>query len=284
MSIVTQAHRDTYNELGAVRIEGAMDPASLDFATQLIDHIIAELRAGRVAPRSQSDPVFKDIFFEDHDGYIRLVNAMPRFPQLRDWLLSTPAPQTVADLIGADSLRVWLDGTFSKTGSDDKTATPWHNDECTFSFQGEHLPSLWIALSDVDENNSPLITLSGSHRDTHRYHSPFSPQDVAAPAEFRPWSELLNRVAAEDADIQQWTAKRGDVLVIHPRTIHASLPRRSPVEGRRLALTVRWIGSDVVWLPTPLTRLAPFDENPAMVEGEAPPEALFPVVWRRGSN
>ena len=57
MSLVQQKHRDTYAELGAVRIEQVMDPDTLDVATGLIDHIIAELRGGRVAPRAQPDPV-----------------------------------------------------------------------------------------------------------------------------------------------------------------------------------------------------------------------------------
>lgn len=283
MSLVQQKHRDTYAELGAVRIEQVMDPDTLDVATGLIDHIIAELRGGRVAPRAQPDPVFAEIFFEDHDGYTRLVNAMPRFPQLRNWLLNTPAADVVADLIGADSLRIWFDATFSKTGDDLATATPWHNDECAFSLLGEQIPSFWIALSDVDEDNSPLITLAGSHLDTWRYYSSFSPQDLAMPPGFRPWNDLLERVAADDADIRHWTVKRGDVLVIHPKTIHASLPRRAGCDGRRLALTVRWVGDDVVWQPTPLTRMEPFNENPLMREGEPPPESLFPVVWRRGN-
>lgn len=281
MSRVTQAHRDTYAELGAVRIEQVYTPEQLDEATALIDEIIAALRAGEVPPREQQDPVFKDIFLEDHDGYVRVVNAMPRFPALRDWLLAGPAAGTVADVTGADSLRIWLDGTFSKTGNAGETATPWHNDECTFSLVGEQLPSFWIALSDVDEDNSPLITLTGSHRDKHRYYSTFSPQGQSIPPGFHPWQELLDRATAPDALIETWTARRGDVLLIHPKTIHASLPRRSPVEGRRLAFTVRWVGSDVVWRPTPITRLAPFDDNPLMREGEPPPEALFPVVWRR---
>ena len=281
MSVVTQAHRDTYAELGAVRVEQVFEPGELDQATALIDAILAALRAGEVPPREIEDPVFKDIFLEDHDGYVRLVNAMPRFPALRDWLLGTVAAETAADVMGADSLRVWLDATFSKTGSAPETATPWHNDECTFSLRGEHLPSFWIALTDVDADNSPLITLSGSHRDAHRYYSPFSPQGQPLPPGFRPWQELLDRVAAPDAAIETWTVRRGDALLIHPKTIHASLPRRAQTDGRRLALTVRWIGSDVVWKPTPITRLAPFDHNPLMREGEPPPEALFPVVWRR---
>ena len=281
---VRESHRQTYRALGAVRIEGAVVPAAIDALEAQLDDIIARLRAGAVPPRDREDPVFRDIEFEDHDGYVRLVNAAPRFPPLRQWLLDNRCAEIVARVIGAEHLRIWLDATFAKDGRAPETATPWHNDECTFSLQGEHLPSLWIALTDVDESNAPLITLAGSHRDEFRYHSPMSPQDVEPPPGFRPWSELVDRVESPDADIRIWTAKRGDVLLIHPKTIHASLPRRATEDGRRVAFTVRWIGSDVVWRPTPVTMLAPFDRDPRMREGEPPPEALFPIVWRQSRS
>jgi ectoine hydroxylase-related dioxygenase (phytanoyl-CoA dioxygenase family) len=279
---ITEAQRATYAELGTVRIEGVFDPAFVARMTAIVDDSIAALRSGRLPKRETADPVFRDIEFEDHDGYVRLVNLMPRMPRLRELLLDSPAAATVGELIGAQSLRIWLDATFSKVGVAAETATPWHNDECTFTFQGEQMPSLWIALTDVDERNSPLVTLAGSHRDRVRYHSPFLPSNVERPDDYRPWTELLGRVAAPDADLRTWTARAGDVLVIHPRTIHGAPARQAGVAERRLAFTVRWVGSDVRWRPNPLTfGLSPFDRHPLMLRDAPPPEELFPVVWRR---
>ncbi len=281
MTVVSDDHRRTYESIGTVHMPGVLDTSAVAELTALLDRVIDDLRSGALGPRTDPDAVFRDIEFEDHDGYVRLVNAMPRVPEIHDWVIRSGLASLVGDLIGADSLRVWLDATFSKVGLAPETATPWHNDECTFSFQGEHLPSLWIALTDIDEDNAPLVTLAGSHKDPHRYHSTFSPQDIEPPPEFHPWSELLARVEDPDANLRTWTVKAGDILVIHPKTIHGSLPRKGNADGRRLAFTVRWVGSDVVWEPTPLTMLAPFDRHPAMVRGEPPPESLFPVVWRR---
>ena len=281
MSRVTDEQRRMYAEVGTAHLPGMVAPAAVAELTALIDEVIDGLRDGSLSRRGEPNPVFRDIEFEDHDGYVRLVNAMPRVPAIREWLLRSNLAEVVADLIGASSLRMWLDGTFSKVGLAPETATPWHNDECTFSLQGEQLPSLWIGLTDVEENNAPLITLAGSHKDKHRYHSTFSPQDVERPPNFRPWSELLARAQASDADIRVWTVKAGDILIIHPKTIHASLPRTGDAAGRRLAFTVRFVGSDVVWDPTPLTMLSPFDKHPLMERGKPPPEELFPVVWQR---
>jgi len=282
MSKVTQAHIDAYDELGTVRVPGVFDPPFVRRLTALLDAATDALRAGRFPKRTGPDPVFRDIEFEDHDGYVRLVNLMPQLPALRAAILDSPAAETVAALTGATSLRFWLDATFSKVGLASETATPWHNDECTFTLQGAQLPSLWIALTDVGPDNSPLQTLARSHRDRHRYHSTFLPQDKERPANYRPWSELLERVHAPDADIRTWTAEAGDILLIHPKTIHGAPPRRADQGGRRLAFTLRWVGSDVLWQPNPLTLgLAPFDRHPAMSVDAPPPEAVFPIVWRR---
>lgn len=282
MSRVTTDHVDTYRRLGAVRVDGVFDRAFIDSLTGLLDESIAKLRSGALPRQSASpDPVFRDIEFEDHDGYIRLVNLMPRVPAIREAILESPAAQTVAALTRATSLRFWLDATFSKEGNANETATPWHNDECTFSFQGDHLPSCWIALTDVGPDNSPLQTLDGSHRDAHRYHSTFFPRDVDRPPNYRPWQELLDRVHAPGAPISTWTAQAGDMLLIHPKTIHGAPPRAASAPGRRLAFTLRFVGSDVVWQPNALTfGLAPFDRDPRMQRDAPPPEAVFPVIWR----
>ena len=281
MSRVSSAQRLTYQELGTVHIPGQVAAPAIAELTDILDEVIETLRRGNLGPRVEPHPLFHDTEMEDHDGYVRLVNAMARVPTIREWVLRSDLAEVVADLIDVDSLRLGLDGTFSKVGVAAETATPWHNDECTSSLLGEHMPTVWIALTDVDENNSPLITLAGSHRDQHRYYSPFSPEHVEPPPNYLPWSELLARAQAPDADIRVWPVKAGDILVNHPKTIHASQPRRSDNGARRLAFTVRWLGSDVVWDPNPLTMLSPFDTNPLMERGKPPPEELFPVVWRR---
>ena len=284
MSTITQRHRDTYDAVGAVRVDGVFSEAWVDSFTRVVDDLISRVRAGTIPSLVPPHPVYQPIVFEEHDGYVRMISTLPHAPRLSELLLASLAPKIVADTIGADSLRLWVDGTFLKEGNAAGTATPWHNDQCTYSLIGEHVPSLWIALTDVDEDNSPLTTLAGSHRDAWRYHSPFSPQDVPTPTGFKPWQHLLDRVRAPDADIRVWPVKRGDAIVLHPKVIHGSLPRHASSAGRRIGFSVRWIGDDVVWAPNVLNQLAPFDRNPLMQAGKPPPEVIFPVVWRRGAT
>lgn len=277
--MIEARHIEQYALEGCTKVDGAF----LDWVgplSEAIDRVHAAFRAGAApAPlvaASQNPPSIH----LSGEGGVQLRNCLPCDRGFLDWLERSPAAALVGRLMGAASVRFWMDATFLKEGDDPEAATPWHNDGCTFPFAGEMLPSLWIALTDVSEDNAPMLTLAGSNRDPWRYHSPLSRQDVTLPG-YRPWDELLARVAAPDADIRVWPARAGDMLLIHPKTIHASRPRAAGRPGRRLAFTTRWIGSDVVWAPDALSvHIAGLSDNPAMVVGRPPPETLFPVRWR----
>lgn len=281
MSKVTEANIAEYHETGCTRVEGVFDQHWVERLRAAIHRVEAAFDRGG-APALVADPPTQNppSIHRTGGGGIQLRNCMYADPALLEWLTDSPAAETVGTLMGATSLRFWMDATFIKRGDDPDSATPWHNDGCTFPFVGEHLPSFWVALTDVARDNAPMITLAGSNRDAHRYHSPLSPQDVTLPG-YRPWDELVARTQDPDADIRVWEARAGDVLLIHPKTIHASLPRAPGLPGERIALTTRWIGSDVVWAPDALSASIPrLSDNPAMIKGAPPPESLFPVLWR----
>ncbi|MDX2224275.1 MAG: phytanoyl-CoA dioxygenase family protein [Rhodospirillaceae bacterium] len=271
----------TYNEVGVGHVPGAFGADWVARMTALIDRIVAGLRAGTM--KFGESQISRPVEFEDHDGYTRLINTFWRVPEMRALVEENDCAAIVADVIGSDSMRPWLDGIFMKEGSAAETATPWHNDECTFPFSGSHSPSMWVALTDVGRDNAPLVTLAGSNKDPHRYFSTFAVQDRVPPPEFHPWSELLARVKAPDADLRVWEAKAGDMLVIHPKTIHSSLPRTATSGGRRLAFSLRWLGSDIRYRFNPTTRDSPFEKHPDIKEGEPLPAALFPITWRRAA-
>jgi len=278
---VTAEHLRTYAEEGAVLVPGAFSTAWVERLTGAIDRIVAQVRAEGIEAFAGSTTQ-NALSMDDREGAIILRNLMHHAPEFGEWLQASAAARIVATVIGADNVRFWMDASFLKEGTQPGTATPWHNDVCTFPFWGEHMPSFWVALTDVPEDNAPMRTLTGSHRDPFRYHSPLSRQDIPTPAGYRPWSELLERAEAADAPIRVWPAQAGDAMLIHPKTIHSSLPRRSSAPGRRLAFTTRWLGSDVVWQPDELAvRIPSLDNHPLMRRGCPPPEELFPVLWPR---
>ena len=212
---VSQEAIDSYREVGVAHVPGVFSRDWVERMTRVIDSVVTGLRDGSIAFGPHE--TMRDVEFEDHDGYVRLVNAYWRVPEMQALVEECGCAEVVADVIGSDEMRAWVDGTFLKEGSKEETATPWHNDECLFPFSGEHSPSMWVALTDMGPDNAPLLTLAGSNRDPHRYVSSWALEGVEAPPNFHPWSELLERVAAPDADIRVWEARAGDMLILHRR-------------------------------------------------------------------
>ncbi|NKB42689.1 MAG: hypothetical protein GKS03_00285 [Alphaproteobacteria bacterium] len=279
---VTQEIIDTYADIGVAHVPGAFSADWVAGMTEVIDDVINGLRAGTV--EFGPHEIQRDVEFEDHDGYVRLINLYNRVPAMNALIEGCDCAEIVADVIESDEMRAWMDGTFLKEGNAEETATPWHNDECLFPLQGHHSPSMWVALTDVGRDNAPLKTLARSNRDPHRYVSSWALEGAVAPANFHPWDELLERTEASDADIRVWEAKAGDMLVIHPKTIHASLPRTAGQNGRRIGFSLRWIGSDIRYEINPTAKLSPFQDSALLKEGELIPEEVIPVTWRRNSH
>ncbi len=273
-----------YQSEGCTKVEGAFRDW-VEPLTAALDQINARFDAGETPVPAQPSPVQN--LPSRHltgEGGLQLRNCMPLDPVFNDWAQNSPAAALVGTLMQATHTALWMDASFIKQdsglGSDPDAATPWHNDVCTFPFVGNHLPSLWIALTDVPEDNAPMLTIAGSNLDLHRYHSPLSRQDLSLPG-YRPWSELEARCADPQAPIKLWPARAGDALLIHPKTIHASRPRAPGLPGRRIAFTTRWIGSDVVWNPDPFSAtIAKLTDHPEMIPGHPPPESLFPILCR----
>lgn len=279
---VTQQIIDTYNEVGVTHIPGAFSQAWVKDMTKVIDDSVNGLRAGTI--EYGPHPTQRAVEFEDHGGYVRLINLFNRVPEMNALIEDCDCAEIVADVIGSDEMRAWVDGTFVKEGDAEETATPWHNDECLFPLKGHHAPSMWVALTDVDRNNAPLKTLAGSNNDPHRYFSSWALDGVEPPPNFHPWDELLERAHAPDADIRVWEAKAGDMLIIHPKTIHASLPRTAGQDGRRVGFSLRWIGSDISYEFNPTAKRSPFQDSDGLKDGERIPENVIPVTWRRNSQ
>lgn len=189
-----------YQSEGCTHVEGLFSGWVAPL-TEALDRIGAAFDAGEAPQPAHLSPVQN--LPSRHltgTGGIQLRNCMPLDPVFQDWAQNSPAAALVGTLMQATHTALWMDASFIKQGSDPDAATPWHNDVCTFPFTGDHLPSLWIALTDVSPENAPMLTLAGSNLDPHRYHSPLSRQDITLPG-YRPWSELEARCAAPDAPV-----------------------------------------------------------------------------------
>lgn len=283
-SLVTSAHIEQYAAEGCVRVRNVFDAATCAALTAAIDEAAAAFGtpafdALASGAKHQNPPTV-----HRGEGQMQLRNFAQHVPVLRNWLHHSVAGELVARLMGAQHVRFWMDATFLKWGSSPDSATPWHNDECTFPFRGAMMPSFWVALTNVGMDDAPMVTLRGSNLDPWRYHSPMSNPDAFV-TEHIPWGHLERRVAQPDAPKDLWPCEAGDILLIHPKTIHASLPRKAINAGRRIALTIRWLGDDVMWAPNPLTiRIPTLESTGLMRVGAPPPDTLFPIIWSRHAD
>jgi len=278
---VTRANIDQYREEGATLVKGAFSADWVEaLTTSILDIWAVFSRDETPAPVAESASQNPPSMNAELYGGVELRNIAPCSEAMQRWIHDSPAARYVAELTGAETVRFWMDSTFVKEPETGQDATPWHTDGSTYPFWGEQMPTMWLALTDVDEHNAPMQTLAGSQKLPYRFHSSLSRQDVELPG-YRPWQTLLDLVHAPDADIRVWPAERGDMLLMHPQMIHASQARKEGTPGRRVGLSTRWIGSDVVWQPDAYAVSIPkLSGNPAMRPGRPPAEQVFPVIYR----
>lgn len=284
--MISQLQRQDYETEGVVLIEQAFSPQWVARLTTAFDRLQGRIRAGLPLPHC-GDPGARDADgdFDARTGRAHLRNAAPHDSDVRAWAVESSAADLVASLLGVSTVQLWYDLWFCKeAGGGIEAATPWHHDSVGHCFEGPHIPSLWIALSDVGPDDAPLLTLPGSHRDPRLFPPPYRPGKEHWPlAEgYTPIEVMHAEVAAQTSRVQTWTVRAGDCLLIHPQTWHGSLPQRSP-ERRRLACTSRWLGSDLAFQPRPYSFNGYYRAADLLSVGARPPFDFLPTLVRSSS-
>lgn len=197
-------------------------------------------------------------------------------PEFRRFVFESPVAEAAARVMQSKQARFFFDEFFAKAPKSDE-ATIWHADRMGWPTVGKMVPSIWIPLTSVSKENS-LECIQGSHDQDDRYWL-FSPN---ARQMIRP----DDRVTHPDGDklradpknqFLQWDMEPGDILLVHPWTLHYS--HGNSADDWRIALSIRVFGDDIRWRPRPdCVNLAgvSFDE---MIEGEVPGGDLFPLLW-----
>ena len=278
---VSQETIDAYQRDGCVHIPGVFSGYWQERLLAASDRIMADFKAKKQAdPDYQADPNGQDVIVNSrYPGRLAFRKAVEYDPDFNAWAKDSCAMDLVAKVIGSSTLRYLMDTTFLKEHADSETATPVHHDIAVYCFQGTQVPSLWIPLRDVGMDDAPLQTVIGSHtwQDT-LYRPPTDDNTRPLPPGYKERSEIPARIEAEGAEWRTWLCKAGDVLLIHPYTLHASLPKKS--EGHmRVGFSTRWMGDDVKWDPNPLTPTAHIKSRDSLRVGDSPPEDQYPVLW-----
>jgi hypothetical protein len=202
-------------------------------------------------------------------------------PDFRAFVHESPAGEIVGRVLGANQIRFYWDQIFHKPAGS-TFETYWHNDQATWPTRGEQLPSLWLPLTPISEDQS-LEYIPGTHRDrTDYWGKSLNATRATRPADRPEFIDYETRRGDPAVRFLKWAMEPGDVMLFHPRLYHGGGPNKNTSGGDRIALSTRWMGDDIVWHPHPGAVNTPGMPLHEMVAGARPDDDdAFPVVWRR---
>jgi hypothetical protein len=254
-----------YAQDGVVHIPGLL---GLDWVERLVS-VISQAREALTGMRTAE--------FSSAPGRFTIRWLWRDLDSVRSFFTDSGVAPVVAAVIGAKRLQYWYDLTFIHDPNAEGAGSPWHHDIAAFPCKGAQIPSLWIAMSDITRDMSPLQCIRGSHRNPIMFRPPvyLDPQTPAPPG-YADMPDVEARIAAGDYERITWEVKKGDALLIHPNTLHGSPSNRS--DRPRIAFTTRWAGDDVVWKPDAFSMRIPGVDLATVPVGERPSGPFFPYV------
>ena len=255
---VTQEDIDTYHRDGVVCLRQVFDP---EWCSML-------------------DPIARRVIIDKED--VGLLPHIPgrymarRLSEYRKLVFDSPMGEVAGQVMQSKEIRFFFDEFFAKPAQSD-AKTIWHTDRMGWPTIGNMVPSLWMPLTPIRKANS-LECIAGSHTQDVKYWL-FSPnaRQMIKPDD-RPGHPDCEKLRGDpDVEFLSWDMDPGDLLIIHPWTLHYS--GGNPTDDWRISVSVRVFGDDIRWKPRPdCVNIAgvSFDE---MIEGEKPAGSHFPLLW-----
>ena len=189
--------------------------------------------------------------------------------------------QTAAEIMGSTLAMPFYISVFVRSAGT-KNRSPWHQDQKSWSIQGNQACSAWLSIDHVPKDTA-LEFVAGSHRWDTEYQmasffdSVYEQDDPTLPE----FPDIQNH--REDYDILSWEMAPGDCVFFHGMTAHGGSGDLPDGLGRR-AVSVQWLGDDARF------RLLPQGDDPSIAEevlkhGVKPGEPLVcemcPVAFPR---
>ncbi len=228
---------ENYARDGAVLIEGFLDAGRLSRCRAAYDWNIAN-------PGPNAQTLYSGTDKEHH-----VDNANPRSAvRLKELVRSIPFGDLFAELWGSQHVWYFAEEVFLKEGARGGR-TPWHQDTSYLPWDGAHWANAWISFEAVPPANS-LEIIRGSHRGVRYDGSDFQDlNDPTAPLHGGPALPRLPDIEAERArnpgayEVLSWASEPGDVVVLHPGTLHGGAPVDANFPDRH-TLVLRFFGDD----------------------------------------
>ena len=142
----------------------------------------------------------------------------------------------VEDVLGPD-FYLWASSFFIKEPRSTATVG-WHQDAYYWPMAPHHTVTVWLAFSDVDEENGGLKIIPGSHRAGIIQHQRKDPSETDSIITL----ELESGTFREDTAVTM-SLRAGQISMHDDRAVHGS--PANPSDRRRAGLTLRFSGTDV---------------------------------------
>jgi hypothetical protein len=281
-----EGFRNTYQRDGVVHVPGLL-------GAEWVERLIRALRDAREtltahresatnpmqgrAAAPATAPGYPTTEFSQARGRLTLRWLWRDDAQVRRFFTDSGVAPAVGAIIGARRLQYWYDLTFFHDPGADGAGSPWHHDIASFPCKGQQIPSLWIAMNDIDADMSPLHCIRGSHRNPTQFRPPvYIEPGTALPEGYGDMPDVEAKLASGEYERLSWDIRSGDALLIHPYTLHGAPPNRS--DKARVAFTTRWAGDDVAWKPDAFSMKVPGLDLSRVPVGQRPDGPLFPYV------
>ena len=188
-------------------------------------------------------------------------------------------PAVAAELMRSSTVRFFHEHVLVKEPGTNEI-TPWHHDEPYYCVDSSQNVSMWISLDPVPAA-AGVEFLLGSHRWPRRF-IPRKFVDSTAYADPTHGFELVPDIEAERAghQIASFDVEPGDVIAFAYRILHAAPGTAGLTNGRRRAVSLRYVGDDAVFALRPWLHSPPFEQRDLVV-GAALEDPRFPVVLSR---
>jgi ectoine hydroxylase-related dioxygenase (phytanoyl-CoA dioxygenase family) len=299
---VTAEQIEAYDRDGVVLIRGAFDQdwirLLLDAWTRMRAAVVADPSsvyrlpesflaadpdlAREIAAIRSEDAAQQKMYTQQAPGFTRCKYMRWWSPEFRQFALESPAGELIGNVIGARTVRFFLDAMFMKEPGTAKTY--WHADQPAWPTAGEQVPTMWMPLLPVRKEVSSLEFIAGTQHDrAPAWPNTYNAKLLGHPPGRPKFIDYEARRGDPAVRFLAYDMEPGDVLIIHSRTYHGGGANQHPTQPR-IALSTRWFGDDVTWDPQPECINIPGMPRQAMRRGDPPSdEEVFPVVWRRAA-
>lgn len=205
---------------------------------------------------------------EESDSPIwQIVNIWEASDAYRELIFHPRATEEVAQLTGANELRVWHDQIqFKPAGKGG--VNMWHQDWPYWDLLSQPAQvTAWFALDDVDADNGCMSMVPGSHK---------WGDQIEFLHKIKRFEDMPREFNGRPIEVRLCPAKKGEVHYHHGLTWHGSQANVS--ERPRRAIAVHYMTENTCYLPGqhPMNQFTGHLARGQKIEGEH-----FPLVWQR---